>query len=197
MCSMGIPDDESCRRSQMRATKMATGFGAMMLAIGVGLAGSVGALVAMKQVSNAQYAKTLCATFNRLSGASAPAPDASTNETLQAGYVANADAFIAKINDGRTQLAKITPKSGGRKVAVVFDRYFRDYAAAIQELRDAFAAADPTNVAFQGDVTRFTVGLSVLGAKLGDPFSKVRDSSLLAAFQKVPSCKGVVTITGS
>jgi hypothetical protein len=180
----------------MRSTKLGGVIGAMMLAIGVWLAGSAAASVAMKQVSNAQYAKTLCGTFNGLSGAASPTPDASTNESLQAGYVANADAFIAKINDGRTQLAKITPKSGGRKVAAVFDHYFRDYAADIQQLRDALAAADPTNVAFQGDVTRFTVGLSVLGAKLGDPFSKVKDSSLLAAFRKVPSCQGVVTITG-
>ena len=59
------------------------------------------------------------------------------------------------------------------------------------------AAADPANVAFQADITKFTVGLSVLGAKLGDPFSKVKDASLLAAFHKVPSCKGVVTITRS
>jgi hypothetical protein len=181
----------------MRSTKMGAVIGAVMLAIGVGLAGSVAASVATKKVSDAQYAKTLCGTFRGLSGSSAPTTDASTNETLQAGYVANADAFIAKIKDGRTQLAQITPKSGGSKVAAVFDHYFRDYAADIQQLRDALAAADPANVAFQADITKFTVGLSVLGAKLGDPFSKVKDPSLLAAFHKVPSCKGVVTITGS
>jgi hypothetical protein len=181
----------------MRSTKHGIVLGALMLALGVGLAGSVGASVAMKQVSNAQYAKALCGSFRGLSNSSAPPRDTSTNQTLQAGYVANADAFIAKIKDVRSQLAQLTPKSGGSKVAAVFDHYFRDYAADIQQLRDAFAAADPANVAFQADITRFTTGLSVLGAKLGNPFSKVKDPSLLAAFQKTPSCKGVVTITGS
>jgi hypothetical protein len=180
----------------MRSARSGAVIGTIVLAIGIALAASAGASVPEKKVSNLQYAKTLCGTFQGLSSSSAPAPDDSSNEALQAGYVANADAFIAKIDDGRARLAKITPTSGGTKVATVFDHYFRDYAADIQQLRDALAAADPADVAFQGDITTFTVGLSVLGAKLGDPFSMVKDPSLLAAFRKVPSCKGVVTITG-
>jgi hypothetical protein len=180
----------------MRSMKTGLGSVAVVLMIGCGLATLAGASTPMKKVSDAKYAKTVCGTFNGLSSSSVPPPDSSSNATLQAGYVANADAFIGKIKDARTHLAQVVPKSGGSKVATVFDRYFRDYAAAVQQLRDALAAADAANVAFQADVTKFTVGLSTLGVKLGDPFSKVKDTTLLVAFRNEPSCKGVVTITG-
>jgi hypothetical protein len=181
----------------MRSMKTGLGLVGVVLMIGCGLATFAGASTPMKKVSDATYAKMLCGTFNGLSSSSAPPSDPSSGATLQAGYVANADAFIGKIKDARTHLANVASKSGGSKVATVFDHYFRDYAADVQQLRDALAAADPANVAFQADLTQFTVGLSTLAVKLGDPFSKVQDTAVLAALRKEPSCKGVVTITGS
>jgi hypothetical protein len=180
----------------MRSMKIGLGLIAVVLVIGCGLGTLARASTPMKKVSDSKYAKTLCGTFNGLSSSSVPPPDTSSSAALQTGYVANADAFVGKVNDARAHLANVAPKSGGSKVATVFDRYFRDYAAAIQQLRDALAAADPANVAFQADVTKFTVGLSTLAVKLGDPFSKVKDTALLVALRKEPSCKGVVTITG-
>jgi hypothetical protein len=176
--------------------KTRLGLVAVVLMIGFGLVTSAGASTLMKKISDAKYAKTLCGAFNGLSSSSVPPPDTSSNATLQAGYVANSDAFIGRINDARTHLASVAPKSGGSKVASVFDRYFHAYASAVQQLRDSLAAADPANVAFQADVTKFTVGLSTLAVKLGDPFSNVKDTALLVAFRKEPSCKGVVTIAG-
>src|SRR5262245_2867773 len=150
----------------MRSIKAWLGFVAVVLMIGFGLAMPSGASTLMKKVSDAKYAKTLCGTFNGLRSSAGPPPAASSTEKLQGADEPTADTFIAKINDARAQLGKVVPRSGGSKVATVFDHYFRDYAAAVQQLRDALAAANPAGVAFQGDVTRFTVGLSTLGVKL-------------------------------
>jgi hypothetical protein len=86
-----------------------------------------------------------------------------------------------------------------KRIARSFTSNLQAIADDISEALAKFQAADPNGVAFQADVSIFETAINLLDVnQLGnDPFRKVTDQDLLAAFDDEPSCDDVVTIFGA
>lgn len=152
-----------------------------------------------KEVSNEKYAKRVCGEINGVldNVESLDSADTSDPATYQTEVVAATDTLLADLNAGTAKLKKLSPEDGGKKVTKLFNAYLTEFSTKIQDLRDEFAAADPTSPAFTGDVTIFTVGLSNAPLGIDDPFAKLSDyQDLLGAFGDEKSCEDIVTVFG-
>ena len=174
----------------------------IVAATGVALLGASTALPARK-VSAARYAKTVCTTIDGLTAAKKTLVDAynalPTDDaaTLQAQSIALAEDYVAEFDRAEQRFRKTTPDiDDATKVRKLFVSFVSDAGDEIRQAVDAYRAADPNGVAFQGDVITFETAFNVLEAKLGDPFSKIKDQKLLAAFDGEKACKDVVQVFG-
>ena len=76
----------------------------------------------------------------------------------------------------------------------MFVSFASDAGDEVRRAVGTYRAADPNGVAFQGDVITFQTALNIGDAKIGDPFTKVKDQELLGAFDREKSCKDVVQV---
>jgi hypothetical protein len=119
----------------------------VVVAGGVLLVGLVPGVASAKTVANQQYANTYCDTVEAaLDGLDTLEQDgyaAPTSEALRTTYLTQTGAIIDSLEQGAADLAKLTPKDGGKKVAKLFDANLTQQAATIQAALDVLAAADP------------------------------------------------------
>jgi hypothetical protein len=156
-------------------------------------------VAAAKEVSNEKYAKRVCGEINGVLDDidSLDSPDTSDPATYQTEALAIADELISNLDAASAKLKKVSPEDGGKKVSKLFTKYLNEFSGKFQDLRDEFAAADPTSPAFTGDVTIFTVGVSNAPIGIDDPFAKLTDyQDLLGAFGDEKSCEDIVTVFG-
>jgi hypothetical protein len=172
-----------------------------VLAASVALLGAGTASIGTKKTPPNKYAKTVCTTISDLSESegklvnqyNALATGDPAAFQAQAGRLV--DAYLTDVKDASAKLKKVEPDvNGGKKISKIFVSYLDDAAKEVQAALDKFRAADPNSPAFQGDVTVFETSIKVLSAKIGDPFSKVKNQDLLRAFKKEKACKDVVTV---
>jgi hypothetical protein len=162
-----------------------------------------GTVLPARTVSAEKYAKTVCTTIDGLTEAkkalvdlynALPTDDAAA---LQAQSIALAEDYVDEFDQAEQRFRRTTPDiDAAVKVRKLFVSFVSDAGAEIKRAVDAYRAADPDSVAFQGDVIAFETAFNVLEAKLGDPFSKIKDQELLAAFDDERTCKDVVQVFG-
>jgi hypothetical protein len=176
----------------------------VVLTAAVVLLGAGSASVSSKKVSEKKYAKTVCTTITGLSGSEEKLVndynglDTSSPEVFRAQAAGLVKTYLGDLKSASTKLKKVEPDvDGGRKISKIFVSYVDNAAHEVQGALEKFEAADPTSPAFQGDVVVFETSIKVLSAKIGDPFSKVRNQDLLGAFKKEKSCKSVVQVFGA
>jgi hypothetical protein len=175
---------------------------ALVVVAGVAVLGA-GTAVPAKTVSAQRYAKTVCTTIDGLTSAKKDLVDAynalPTDDaaTLQTQSIALAEDYVAEFDRAEQRFRKTTPDiDDATKVRKLFVAFVSDAGEEIRRAVDAYRGADPNGVAFQGDVITFETAFNVLEAKLGDPFSKIKDQELLAAFDDERTCKDVVQVYG-
>lgn len=181
-----------------RLLRAGVALAACVALFGVGAAsGSVGT----KKISDTKYAKALCGKLSKLDASESELIDkynALPTDNVAAFQQQASDlvtSYLGDIKRASAQFQKLEPDvGGGKKIAKAFVAYFNDAGSEIQSAVDTFKGADPNSPTFQGDVTVFETSLKVLSAKIGDPFRKVTNQELLAAFKNEKSCKGVVTV---
>ena len=169
---------------------------------GVALLGA-GTTVPAKTVSAQRYAKTVCTTIDGLTAAKKDLVDAynalPTDDaaTLQTQSIDLAEEYVAEFDRAEQRFRKTTPDiDDAVKVRKLFVTFVSGAGDEIRRAVDTYRAADPNGVAFQGDVITFETAFNVLEAKIGDPFSKIKNQELLAAFDDERSCKDVVQVFG-
>lgn len=175
---------------------------ALALTAGVALLGA-GTAAPARKVSAERYAKTICTTIDRLTAAKKDLVDAynalPTDDaaTLQAQSILLAENYVAEFDRAEQRFRKTTPDiDDATKVRKLFVVFVSDAGDEIRRAVETYRSADPNGVAFQGDVITFETAFNVLEAKLGDPFSKIKDQELLAAFDDERSCEDVVQVFG-
>ena len=176
--------------------------GSLAAIAGLALIGA-GTTLPARKVSVERYAKTVCTTIDGLTAAkktlvdqynALPTDDA---VALQTQSIALAEDYVAEFDRAAQRFRKTTPDiDDATKVRKLFVTFVSDAGDEIRGAVDDYRAADPNGVAFQGDVITFETAFNVLEAKLGDPFSKIKDQELLAAFDDEKSCKDVVEVFG-
>ena len=179
---------------------------ALAATVGIALLGAgAGAVAAVpaRTVTAARYAKTVCTTIDGLSVAkkrlidaynALPTDDAAA---LQAQSIALAEDYVAEFDRAEARFRRATPDiDDATKVRRLFVAFVSDAGDEIRDAVETYRGADPDGVAFQGDVIKFETAFNVLEAKLGDPFSKIKDQELLAAFDDERSCQDVVQVFG-
>jgi hypothetical protein len=156
-----------------------------------------------RKVSAERYAKTVCTTIDGLTEAKKDLVDAynalPTDDAaaLQAQSIGLAEDYVDEFDKAEARFRKTTPDiDDATKVRKLFVAFVSDAADEVRSAVDVYRAADPNGVAFQGDVITFETAFNVLEAKLGDPFSKIKDQELLAAFDDERSCEDVVQVFG-
>lgn len=175
---------------------------ALVATAGVALLGA-GTLAPNRKVSAERYAKTVCTTIDGLTAAkkdlvdrynALPTDDAAA---LQTQSIVLAEDFLTEFDRAEQRFRKTTPDiDDAAKVRKLFVTFVSDAGEEISGAVDAYRAADPNGIAFQGDVITFETAFNVLEAKLGDPFSKIKNQELLAAFDDEKSCNDVVQVFG-
>ena len=162
-----------------------------------------GTVVPARKISAERYAKTVCTTIDGLTAAkkdlvdrynALPTEDAAA---LQTQSIVLAEDFLTEFDRAEQRFRKTTPDiDEATKVRKLFVMFVSDAGDEIRGAVETYRAADPDGIAFQGDVITFETAFNVLEAKLGDPFSKIKDQELLAAFDDEKSCKDVVQVFG-
>jgi hypothetical protein len=154
------------------------------------------------RVSDRRYARTVCVTLDRLRTREATvatahsALDVSEPSAFQRKSVDLFEGYAARLRRARAALSDIQPASGG-DASRAFDRYLSTALRRLDAATDTFRAADSTSPEFQADVSTFEANLQFLAHELPDPFARIDDQALLAAFRDEPSCAGLVSIGGS
>ncbi len=169
---------------------------AVLVAAGVVLGGVGAAGAKSTKQSASKYAKTVCGTYTNLeneingllasvNGLDPNSPTYTTDATNQTNAALNTvKAAEVTLQNAYPDISK--GKKVGALLATNATEIDQGLTSALQQLQAGGAAAQ----------TQFQVGLQTLGAKVSDPFSKVTDQSLIAAFKKEKLCKNVVTVIG-
>jgi hypothetical protein len=174
----------------------------MVSALVVGTAGIADAKA--KKVSTKKYAKTLCGTYSGIiddleafataltAGGTGTDPVAFHNSTIT-----KTEDAIAKLEAAEKKLKKSYPDiDGGKKIAKSLVSNATELKTKLQAALDKFRPADPNGVAYNADVSVFSVAVQTSAIGLSDPFSKITDQDLIGAFGDTKSCKNVVTVVG-
>lgn len=168
------------------------------------LTGTAAASVAAKSkaVSAEKYAKTLCSSYDDITGdiltafadeyAAITEPDPATYQIRATEVVGG---FVDQLTAIRNKLKKTSPDiDDGKKIAKKFIVDLDDFVGKITDALDTFAAADASSPAFTADATQLQVSLQLAGTQLGAPFNEINDQDLLEAFDDEKSCEGIVTV---
>jgi hypothetical protein len=158
---------------------------------------------AAEAVSDAEYAREVCSSLERLAdretdlAASHSALDASDPAAFQQDALALVHAYVDGLRREREQLTGLRPRSAP-DASSLFDAYLGtaiDRLAAIAgELDQADASGAPE---FQAEVSTFEANLQYLRHELPDPIETIDDERLLRAFADEPACADLVVVHGS
>jgi hypothetical protein len=177
--------------------------GSALLVIGALVVGTAGVADAKaKKVSTKKYAKTLCETYSRViddltsfAGSLASGASITDPASFQADTITKTEGAVAGLAAAEAKLKKTYPDvDKGKKIAKSLVANATELKTKLSDALEKFRAADPNGVAFTGDVTVFSVAIRTIAVGLSDPFSKITDQDLIAAFGDIKSCKNVVTV---
>gem|GEM_PF-2333649 len=181
------------------------GLALVLVGVLVPLGGAVaGASVHAKQqaVSEAKYAKVLCASYhsalvgiNGFTDAYNAAPT-DNPATFQSSVVTATSDFLANLARIKQKLAKVYPDvDNGKRVARIMAGDLDRIATKMSGALGKFRTADPNGVAFTADITTFEVALRLLGVDSTD-LSKVTDQDVIGAIGDEKSCKKIFPVVG-
>lgn len=175
--------------------------GAALVAVATALVLSAGIASAKssspKQQSVAQYAKTVCSTYQGLLndlttyGNGIAALDPTDPAAFTTSATTQTDALLTTVKAAEKTLTAAYPDiSDGQKTGKLL-------ATNANQLNSLLTAAEQTlTTGGASGPTEFTVAIQTLSTKLSDPFSKVTDQTLIGAFQKQKICKNIVQVVG-
>ena len=180
---------------------------ATIVAVGAVSSAGAGASVTAKskEVSAAKYAKTMCATYNKVIADLGDFADeltaSSSSQTDPAAFQQEvsgaADAFLVKVAAGERTLKKIYPDvDDGKAISKQFVKNPVEVQRLVREAVDEFLAADPTSPAFSANVTVFSVTLSTLATQLTDVTAGIDDQDFIEAVGDEKRCQEIFPVTG-
>lgn len=180
---------------------------ATIVAVGAVSSAGAGASVASKakEVSAAKYAKTMCATYNKVIADLGDFADeltaSSSSQTDPAAFQQEvsgaADAFLVKVAAGERVLKKIYPDvDDGKAISKQFVKNPVEVQRLVRDAVDEFLAADPTSPAFSANVTVFSVTLSTLATQLTDVTTGIDDQDFIEAVGDEKRCQEIFPVTG-
>lgn len=178
------------------------GVAVSMVVLGATAAAAVDAK--SKPVSTGKYAKTVCGVYGGVTDRVGEFIDAYNQDLtvddptqFHAEAVALTEGLLDDLASAQTKLKKSRPDlEDGKQIAKLFVNGVKALHADVSDALETFRAADPTNVAFQADISSFQVAINLLDVNRSDPFSELEDQDLLKAFGDEKSCEDVVTIFG-